>query len=172
MKTEVLQDNPTGGETKSSFVPILYRELKGACHMRTIVQGLLLGCLVLGSASASHAQAQPNARTGVSVVCSCDDVTGKLYAEALHNALTKNQHYREVGKAEGIDDGTIRISIISLPISDGTDGQPPRAALSIVCLHNGAIIHQFVETCTHISITACAQSMLSDLLEWESSSKA
>ena len=140
--------------------------------MKFFAQGLLVGCLILGSASASQAQTKTVKRARVNVVCSCDDATGKMYAEALHNALGNSKNYREVGRAEGMDDNVIRISIVSLPLSQGTDGQPPQSALSIVCLHNGSIIHQFVETCTHIPIADCAQSMLSDLLEWEAGSPA
>ena len=139
--------------------------------MKSFVQRLLLGFLVFCSVSAVQAQAK-TVRARVSVVCSCDDTTGKLYAEALHQALSSNVHYREVGRAEGIDENAIRISIVSLPLTDGTDGTPARSALSIVCLHNGAIIHQFVETCAHISIADCAKSMLTNLLAWEADSQA
>ena len=138
--------------------------------MKMFAQGLLLGCLALGFASTTQAQSRKATRARVNVVCSCDDATGKLYAEALHNALGSSQNYREVSRSEVMDDSVIRISIVSLPLDEGAAGQAPHAALSIVCLHNGSIIHQFVETCTHISITECAQSMLTDLLEWEAGS--
>ena len=140
--------------------------------MKFFAQGLLLGCVALASASTTQAQAKKVTRARVNVSCSCDDATGKLYATALHTALGNSQHYREVGRSEGSDDSVIRISIVSLPLEDGVEGQPARAALSIVCLHNGSIIHQFVETCAHISITECAQSMLNDLLEWENGAPA
>ena len=138
--------------------------------MKMFAQGLLLGCLALGFASTTQAHSRKATRARVNVVCSCDDATGKLYAEALHNALGNSQHYREVSRSEGLDDNVIRISIVSLPLDEGAAGQAPHAALSIVCLHNGSIIHQFVETCTHLSIAECAQSMLTDLLEWEAGS--
>ena len=138
--------------------------------MKMLAQALLLGCIALGFSSNATAQSRKQPRARVNVVCSCDDATGKMYAEALHSALSNSQHYHEVSRSEGMDDSVIRISIVSLPLDEGAAGQAPHAALSIVCLHNGSIIHQFVETCTHISITECAQSMLSDLLEWEAGS--
>ena len=123
---------------------------------------LILGLSVTALApSAARAQ---SARQHVTVTCSCDDSAGKAYVEALHRALAKSAQYREVGFADGQETDTIRINIVSLPLPD-KDGRP-QAALSIVCLHDGALMHQFVETCTRIPLEDCAQSMVTDLKNW------
>ena len=112
------------------------------------------------------AQAQKAHRSvGVTVTCTCDDATGQAYVSALHQALANSSRYREMSASEGFEKNAIRINIISMPL-DPHEGRP-QAALSIVCLHDGAILHQFVETCTHIPIEECAESMIHDLLQWE-----
>ena len=101
----------------------------------------------------------------VAVTCTCDDVTGKAYASALHAALARSTHYKEVSAAQDPEGDAIRINIISMPLEE-SQGRP-QSALSIVCLHDGALMHQFVETCTHIPIEDCAQSMVDSLLQWD-----
>lgn len=114
------------------------------------------------------AQAQKAHKISVSVTCTCDDATGQAYAVAVHQALSGNSHYQEVGVSEGMEHNAIRVNIISMPIGNAED--KPQSALSIVCLHNGVIMHQFIETCTHIPIGECAASMVHDLLTWDAES--
>ena len=131
------------------------------------VTGMLFVCFLFLGLSAGKANGQQSTRDRVTVTCTCDDATGQAYAAALHDALAKSSRYREVGLSEGVEKNAIRISIVSLPLAaESNSGQTPRAALSIVCLHDGAILHQFVETCTKIPIKDCAESMLADLLKW------
>jgi len=115
----------------------------------------------------AHAQKKP--RSLVSVTCSCDDATGKAYAKALSDALASNPLYREVGAEEGMEKDAIRINIVSLPISDGAGTERPRSALSIVCLHGGALMHQFIETCDRMPVEECAKQMVTELASWDSS---
>jgi hypothetical protein len=137
-------------------------------HLRNI----LLVCLVLTTpAISAHAQKSrsPQAKNSVTITCSCDDPTGKAYASALHAALASSSSYREVGLSEGIENNAIRINIISLPLDDAA--QPGRTVLSIVVLHDGAILHQFIETtCNKVPIASCAQTMLAELASWSSES--
>ena len=123
---------------------------------------LLLSFLSFGM----KAQAErPHIPVGITITCSCDDATGKAYVSAIRDLLSKDSHYREMSMEEGARKNAIRINIISMPL-EAVDGRQ-RAALSIVCLHDGSIIHQFVETCTRIPIAECAESMvkgLSDLV--------
>lgn len=116
----------------------------------------------------TYAHAQTRTRGLVTVTCSCDDTTGKAYAKALSAALASSLHYREVGSQEGMDRGAIRINIVSLPISSGNDNERPKSALSIVCLHEGALMHQFIETCDRIPIEECAKQLVADLASWDS----
>jgi len=112
-----------------------------------------------------HAQAK--ARSLVSITCSCDDATGKAYVKALNAALAANPLYKVVGVEEGMEKDAIRINIVSLPLPD-QDSERPKSALSIVCLHQGALMHQFIETCDRIPIEECAKSMVADLASWDS----
>jgi hypothetical protein len=134
---------------------------------------ILLLCLVLASPAISSAHAQksrsPKAKNSVTITCSCDDPTGKAYASALHDALAASSSYREVGLSEGIENNAIRINIISLSLDDAA--QPGRTVLSIVVLHDGAILHQFIETtCNKVPIASCAKTMLAELATWSSES--
>ena len=113
-----------------------------------------------------HAQAKT--RSLVSITCSCDDATGRAYVKALSAALAANPLYRVVGLEEGLEKDAIRINIVSLPLPD-QDSERPKSALSIVCLHQGALMHQFIETCDRIPIEECAKSMVADLASWDSS---
>lgn len=133
----------------------------------------MLLCLVLAplGASCAHAQKriQKSTRNSVTITCSCDDPTGKAYASALHDALATSSSYREVDLSEGIEDNAIRINIISLPLDD--DARSGRTVLSIVCIHDGAILHQFIETtCNKVPIASCAKTMLAELASWTTSS--
>ncbi len=128
------------------------------------LKSILLFILVL-MLSGSLAIGQTSKRNSVSVTCSCDDQMGREYADALRKALANSPHYREVGYQEGFEQSAIRISIVSLPLSENAAGKS-RSALSIVCLHEGVILHQFVETCNNIPIEDCAKSILTSLLDW------
>lgn len=114
--------------------------------------------VVLCSSVSVHAQGSK--RGSVSISCACEDATGKLYASALHEALTKSSHYREVSLVDGMEKNAIRISIVSLPMDGREDGQSRRTALSVVCLYKGVLVHQFIETCNSISIESCAEQTL------------
>lgn len=114
------------------------------------------------------AHAQAKVRALVTVTCSCDDATGKAYAKALSAALASSPLYKEVGLEEGLEKDAIRINIVSLPISQGSDTERPKSALSIVCLHQGALMHQFIETCDRIPIEQCAKQMVAELVNWDS----
>lgn len=129
-------------------------------RLKSILLFALVFCLFV-----STGIGQTTRKTSVSVACSCDDPMGRGYAEALRKALATDSHYREVGYQQGFERGAIRISIVSLPLADDGSGNP-KSALSIVCLHDGVILHQFVETCAHISIEDCAKSILSSMLDW------
>jgi hypothetical protein len=114
-----------------------------------------------------QAHAASPAKTLVTITCSCDDATGKAYAKAFSAALSANPLYREVSAEEGSEQDAIRINIVSMPLaSDGTER--PKSALSIVALHQGALLHQFIETCDRIPIEQCAQSLVASLKEWDS----
>lgn len=125
----------------------------------------LLCCFMLAPLAATVAHAQKHHRDTVTITCSCDDPTGKAYASALHEALAASSSYREVGLSEGLEDNAIRINIISLALGD--DARPGRTVLSIVVLHDGAIMHQFIETtCDKVPISSCAKTMLAELASW------
>jgi hypothetical protein len=115
------------------------------------------------------AHAEKRTKDLVTVTCSCDDATGKAYAKALSAALASSPYYQEVGVQEGMDRDAIRINIVSLPISPGNDTERPKSALSIVCLHQGVLMHQFIETCDRIPIEECAKQLVADLASWDSS---
>jgi len=117
---------------------------------------------------AAGAHAQSHARSLVTVSCSCDDATGKAYAKALNDALAASPLYKVVDSEEGMEKDAIRINIVSLPL-EAQDPERPQSALSIVCLHQGALMHQFIETCNRIPIEDCAKSMVADLADWDSS---
>ena len=102
---------------------------------------------------------------GVTISCACPDSTGQAYVAALKNAIAKDSHFRQMGLDEGFRKGAIRIHIISMEL-ESSDGKP-RAALSIVYTHDGVLMHQFIETCTRIPISDCAQAALKDLKELE-----
>jgi hypothetical protein len=112
------------------------------------------------------ASAQASTRRPVMVSCSCDDAAGRAYAKALHEALITSAVYREADLADTVRNDGLRISIVSLPLNTA-DEEPPKAALSIVCVHGAAIMHQFIETCTRIPIEACAKNLLLDLADWK-----
>ena len=118
-----------------------------------------LFCTLFASAQQAHRPVP------VAVTCICDDATGKAYVQALRAALARNAHYREVSATQDREGNAIRINIISMPLEEN-EGRP-QSALSIVCLHDGALLHQFVETCTHIPIFDCAQSMIDSLAKWD-----
>jgi len=126
---------------------------------------LFLICLCLGMA----AHAEKRTKALVTVTCRCDDATGKAYAKALSAALASSAYYQEVGVQAGMDRDAIRINIVSLPISPGNDTERPKSALSIVCLHQGVLMHQFIETCDRIPIEECAKQLVADLASWDSS---
>jgi hypothetical protein len=111
--------------------------------------------------------AQASARRPVAVSCSCDDPGGKAYAKALHEALTTSAVYREADLVDVLRNGGFRISIVSLPLDTEAKGDSARVALSIVCVHDGAILHQLIETCTRIPIDSCAKTLLVDLENWK-----
>jgi hypothetical protein len=117
----------------------------------------------------ANCHAQKKAPTLVTITCSCDDAVGKAYVNALKAAFASNPEYQQVGLEEGVEKDAIRINIISLPITDGSDGKRPKSALSIVCLHEGALMHQFIETCDRIPIGECAKQMVADLSGWDAS---
>ena len=121
---------------------------------------LSLVVVLIGSGAHARAAAVESSHVNVSITCSCDDVMGKAYGEAVRTLLARDNHYREVAQnADG--DNTLRIHIISMPIttSEGVAG----AALSIVCVHNGALMHEFLTTCAHIPIADCAKNMVDGL---------
>lgn len=119
---------------------------------------LLLSVLPFGAKARAEGAHGP---MGITITCSCDDATGQAYVSAIHSLLAKDTRYREMGLEEGARKHAVRINIISMPL-EAVDGHP-RAALSIVCLHDGIMVHQFVEMCTRIPIADCAQSMVSGL---------
>jgi hypothetical protein len=123
---------------------------------------LSLLVLLFGSKNA-HAE-HNRGPVAVSISCACDDVMGKEYVSAVRSLLAANAHYQTTGGSNS--ENSLRIHIISMPIQS-PDGKP-RSVLSIVCLHNGAMIHQFVETCTGIPIRDCAQSMVDGLKDLDS----
>jgi hypothetical protein len=112
------------------------------------------------------APAQASIRRPVAVSCSCDDPAGRAYAKALREALTTSDVYREADLTDTVRNDGLRISIVSLPLNTANE-EPPKAALSIVCVHGAAIMHQFIETCTKIPIDACAKNLLVDLENWK-----
>ena len=131
---------------------------------RSSFTNLLLMLLFLCFGAKAQAE-RPHVPVGITITCSCDDATGKAYVSAIRDLLSKDSHYREMGLEEGARNHAIRVNIISMPL-EAVDGRP-RVALSIVCLHDGSMLHQFVETCTRIPIAECAESMvkgLSDLV--------
>jgi len=130
-------------------------------------RGLTLFLILFGFGMFAHAQTRT--KNLVTVTCSCDDATGKAYAKALSTALASSPRYREVGMQDGMDEDAIRINIVSLPISSGNETERPKSALSIVCLHQGALMHQFIETCDRIPIEECAKQLVADLASWDSS---
>jgi len=114
-----------------------------------------------------QAHAAAPLKSFVSVTCICDDATGQAYAKALTAALAASPIYKQVSVEEGTEKDAIRINIVSLPLgNDGSDR--PKSALSIVALHQGALLHQFIETCDRIPIEQCAQSLVADLKDWDS----
>jgi hypothetical protein len=125
---------------------------------------LSLSLLVLLFGSKSALAERNRGPIAVSISCACDDVMGKEYVSAVRSLLAENAHYQTA--ATGNSEGSIRIHIISMAIQS-PDGKP-RSVLSIVCLHNGVMVHQFVETCTGIPIRDCAQSMVDGLKDLES----
>lgn len=128
--------------------------------VKRIFLAMLLLLSILASGSKAHAE-HVHSPVGITITCSCDDATGKAYVAAVHTLLAQDAHYREMGMEEGIRKNAIRINIVSMAL-EPVDGKP-RAALSIVCMHDGSLVHQFVETCTHIPIADCARSMVSGL---------
>jgi hypothetical protein len=120
----------------------------------------LFGSLLLfgKNAHAEHATV-----VGVTISCVCEDPMGKAYFGAIKDILAKDPHFTQVSLQEGARRGAIRVNIISMPL-DSQDGTP-RSALSVVLTHDGTLMHQFIETCTHIPIFDCAQSMVRDLRE-------
>jgi hypothetical protein len=131
------------------------------------LRGLTLFLIFFCFRMDAHSQAKT--KDLVTVTCSCDDATGKAYAKALSVALASSAHYQEVGLQEGMDKDAIRINIVSLPISSGNDTERPKSALSIVCLHQGTLMHQFIETCDRIPIEECAKQLVTELASWDSS---
>jgi len=119
--------------------------------------------LVCGFGSlAMHAQAQPADRTvGVTISCSCDDASGKAYVDAVKNNMVKDGHFQQMSLQEGAEKGAILVNIISMPV-ESTDGKP-HSVLSIVYSHDGVMVHQFIETCPHLTVEECAMNMVRDL---------
>ena len=132
------------------------------CRIRNIIFLVFALLLVFNTHTA-----QASMRSPVTVSCSCDDPTGKAYAKALHEALAKSAIYREADLPDALNHDGFRISIVSLPLDAEANGQSARGALSIVCVHDGAIMHQFIETCTKIPIDSCAKALLADLESWK-----
>lgn len=115
---------------------------------------------------ATAAMAQPAApRLVVAVSCSCNDAMGQAYFESMKNILSKDAHFQQIGWRESSERNAIRVHIISMPL-ESTDNSP-RSALSIVFTHDGTLVHQFIETCTHIPIADCAMKVVHDLEEME-----
>ena len=100
------------------------------------------------------------------MTCSCDDPIAAQYVEALRHALAASGKFHEVSAAQSLEGHALRINIISMPLSDSGAGETPRAALSIVVVEDGAIFHQFIETCNKIPLQDCAQRMMNDLWKW------
>jgi hypothetical protein len=96
----------------------------------------------------------------VAIYCSCDDAVGQAYIAAVKSAIASESGYREVAFSHSNDEGVVSISIISMPIEN--DGKAS-SALSIVCMHNGAMVHQFIETCNKIPLEDCAKKMVDGL---------
>jgi len=131
--------------------------------MRTLNRFLSL--LLFCSFGCAFASAQAPHKTLLVVSCSCDDTIGKSYLSALRTAIGRNTHYREVGTEEGMRKNAVQLSIVSmsLPGSEGVE----KSVLSIVCVHDGVILHQMVETCSHIPVEQTAEAMLQDLTTWD-----
>lgn len=85
---------------------------------------------------------------------------------AVKETIAKDPHYRQMSMEEGVRKSAIRIHIVSMAL-ESPDGKP-HAVLSIVYTHDGALMHQFIETCTRIPIADCAQAVLKDLKDLES----
>jgi hypothetical protein len=120
--------------------------------------------VVLFGSNAAHAE-RNRGPVSVSINCTCDDVMGKQYVSAVRSLLAENAHYQQASAGTS-SENSIRIHIISMAIPS-PDGKP-RSVLSIVCLHNGVMVHQFVETCTGVPIRDCAQSMVDGLKDLDS----
>lgn len=129
---------------------------------------MLVRCALLVAAVAFpnlvHAQHHVS-RLGVTISCACNDAVGQAYVSAVKTILSKDERFQQMSLQEGAQKGAIRVHIISMPL-ESTDGTP-RAALSIVFTHDGAMVHQFIETCTHIPIADCAMNMVRDLKDLE-----
>jgi hypothetical protein len=116
--------------------------------------------VILGANTQAHAAGLGPSHINVSITCSCDDAMGKAYGQAVRDLVAHDAHYREV--AQDAEEGaTLRIHIISMPIT--TSEGMPGAALSIVCMHNGSLMHEFLTTCAHIPIADCAKNMVDGL---------
>ena len=98
---------------------------------------------------------------GVTISCACADPVGQAYVAAVRELLGKDTHYQQMSMEEGARKGAIRVHIISMPLETG-DGKP-RAALSVVYMHEGVMVHQFIETCTHLPVADCAQALVRGL---------
>jgi hypothetical protein len=109
---------------------------------------------------APRAHAEHAGPVAVAVYCSCDDAVGKAYVDAVKTALSNESSYRQVAFTHAGEEDVLSINIISMPITN--DGKPS-SALSIVCMHNGSMVHQFIETCNKIPLEDCARKMVDGL---------
>ena len=126
--------------------------------MRNFLMTVALICTL--GVFAPHARAEHHGPVAVAVYCSCDDAVGQAYAAAVKAALTSGSNYRQVAYSHSNDEGVLSINIISMPITN--DGKAS-SALSIVCMHNGSMVHQFIETCNKIPLEDCARQMVDGL---------
>lgn len=125
-----------------------------------------LGALCFGMARAHAESPKAPKKAMLSISCSCDDEVGKAYGKALSAAVAGSPVYKEVSEDESVNNGAITIHIVSMPLPDDGTGKP-KSALSIVALHDGSLLHQFIETCNRIPIEDCAASLVADIKHWD-----
>ncbi len=132
------------------------------------MQNLWISLILLSSILLFRANAQGErvvAPMGVTISCACADPIGQAYVGAVKELLQKDNHYQQMSLEEGSRRGAIRVHIISMPLEQ-SDGRP-RAALSVVYVHDGVMVHQFIETCTHLPVQDCALALIRGLREVE-----
>ncbi len=124
---------------------------------------ILLSSIFLFRANAFAERVSPP--MGVTISCACADPIGQAYVNAVKDLLQKDTHYQQMSMEEGARRGAIRVHIISMPLEE-SEGKP-RAALSVVYMHEGVMVHQFIETCTHLPVQDCALALIRGLREVE-----